>query len=288
MRTEDGRQLEYLVAGPPDGAALLFHVGSPNAATNFRVVTGPASAMGLRTISYSRPGYGKSTPKPGRTVSDAVSDVGLLLDQLGVEDFCTLGWSGGGPHALACAALMPDRCRAAVSLAGVAPYQAHGIDFTAGMDASNVEEFTAAIAGIQPLSAFIDPMAAEFGSVTAAGVVEGMANLLSSVDRDALTGEFAEDMADALSRATENGIEGWRDDDLAFVQSWGFEPSEITVPVAVWQGRQDRMVPFSHGQWLAAEIPTAQPHLFAEEGHLSLIARAEEILGDLISISGIR
>ena len=89
-----------------------------------------------------------------------------------------------------------------------------------------------------------------------------------------------------MRRAVAHGIAGWRDDDLAFVQDWGFDPSQIQVPVAIWQGGQDRMVPFAHGQWLAAEIPTAQAHLYADEGHLSLIMQAERILADLIQLAG--
>lgn len=113
MTTPDGRQLEYLVAGPADGPALLFHTGTPSPAVDFSGVTGPAAALGLRTIGYSRPGYGRSTERPGRRIADAVDDVTALLDELGVAEFRTLGWSGGGPHALACAALLPGRCRAA-------------------------------------------------------------------------------------------------------------------------------------------------------------------------------
>jgi pimeloyl-ACP methyl ester carboxylesterase len=91
-------------------------------------------------------------------------------------------------------------------------------------------------------------------------------------------------MALALRRAVETGIAGWRDDDLAFTEDWGFALSDVALPVAVWQGRQDRMVPFAHGEWLAAEIPTAEAHLFDEEGHISLIAKIDEILTDLVAL----
>ncbi len=282
VTTADGATLEYLVSGPPDGRTLLFQPGTPNAAALFRAITEPAAALGLRTISYSRPGYGQSTPRPGRSVADAVADIETVLDAAGAREFVTLGWSGGGPHALAAAALLPERCRAAAVLAGVAPYPAHGIDWFTGMGEGNLEEFGAALAGPDELDPLLKSYAAELATVTGAGVTEAMASVLSPVDRAALTGEFADEMAAALRRAVSSGIAGWRDDDLAFVKDWGFDLSRITVPVGVWQGRQDRMVPFEHGQWLAAKVPTAQAHLFATEGHLSMISQLPDLLAELL------
>ncbi|HET6210759.1 MAG TPA: alpha/beta hydrolase [Jatrophihabitans sp.] len=285
IRTADGRTLEYLQFGPVDGPVVLFHLGTPNAAAEYSVVTDAADALGLRLISYSRPGYGESTERPGRRVADAIGDVTELLDQLGVAEFRAFGWSGGGPHALACAALLPQRCRAAALLAGVAPYPARGLDFLAGMGPENVEEFGAALAGIEPLTDYLEPLLEHFGQLTGDTVADGLDGILSGVDRAALTGRFAEQTAVAMRRAVAHGIAGWRDDDLAFVQDWGFDPAEVRVPVAIWQGGQDRMVPFAHGQWLAAEIPTARAHLYADEGHLSLIMQAERILTDLLRLA---
>ena len=119
-----------------------------------------------------------------------------------------------------------------------------------------------------------------------ASVVASFDGLLSSADKAALTGTFADEMALALRRAVETGIAGWRDDDLAFAKDWGFAVSDITIPVAVWQGRQDRMVPFAHGEWLAAEIPTAEAHPLDGEGHLSMIARMDTILADQVALGG--
>ncbi|HJQ02975.1 MAG TPA: alpha/beta hydrolase [Jatrophihabitans sp.] len=286
ITTADGRTLEYLTTGPIDGQALLFHVGTPNAATDYAAITEAAAALGLRTICYSRPGYGGSTPLPGRRVADAAADVRDLLDQLSVTEFWTLGWSGGGPHALACAALLPERCRAAALLASAAPYPARGIDYMDGMGQDNIEEFDAAIAGWDELTGYLRPLIGDLAGVTGGGVAESLAGLLSGVDRAALTGALAEQLADGMRRAVQTGMAGWRDDDLAFVQDWGFELGRIGVPVAVWQGRQDRMVPFAHGQWLVAQIPTAEPHLYTEEGHFSLVARCDDILADLLKLGG--
>jgi pimeloyl-ACP methyl ester carboxylesterase len=282
IRTADGRVLEYLTSGPQDGPVLLFHLGTPNAATDFRAVTGTAGKLGLRTVTYSRPGYGESTPRPGRTVSDEVDDVLELLDAVGADAFVTLGWSGGGPHALACAALMADRCRAAALLAGVAPYTAAGLDFVAGMDEANVAEFAAAVAGAEPLTVLLQQWSDAFDHISAELLSEAMHGLLSDVDRAVLTHDFAEDMATAIRRALLHGIAGWRDDDLAFVRPWGFELDAIKVPVAVWQGAHDRMVPFTHGRWLAEHISGCEAHLFDEHGHLSLIRGVDQVLESLL------
>ena len=278
----DGAVLEYLVSGPPDGRTLLFQPGTPNAGAAFRAIVEPAAERGLRTVSYSRPGYGQSTPRPGRTVADAAVDMATVLDAVGAREFVTLGWSGGGPHALAAGALLPERCQAVAVLAGVAPYPAHGIDWFTGMGEGNIEEFDAALAGADELSALLESFAAELATVTGAGVTEALASVLSPVDRAALTGEFAEEMAAAMRRAVASGIAGWRDDDLAFVKDWGFPLDQISVPVDIWQGRQDRMVPFEHGQWLAAKVPNAQAHLFATEGHLSMVNQIPDLLAALL------
>ena len=284
MTTPDGRQLEYRVTGRLDGPAVLFHTGTPGATVDFSGVTGAASAAGVRLIGYSRPGYGRSTERPGRSVADVVEDSVALLDELGVHEFRTLGWSGGGPHALACAALLPGRCKAAALLASVAPYGARGLDWMDGMDQSNVEEFTATLAGVDELVAHLQPDVEGLANISGAELAEGMGGLLSSVDKAAVTGTFSDELAFAFRGAVENGVAGWRDDDLAFARDWGFELSSITIPVAVWQGRQDRMVPYAHGEWLVAEIPNARAHLFEDEGHVSLIAQIDKILADLATL----
>jgi len=128
LNLPDGRQLEVLADGPADGLPLLFHSGTPCGAVRYGPLVEAAARRELRTIVYSRPGYGTSTAKHGRSIADAVKDVEAILGELGADEFVTIGWSGGGPHALACAALLPDRCAAAVSLAGVAPYRVDGLD----------------------------------------------------------------------------------------------------------------------------------------------------------------
>ncbi|HEY7145693.1 MAG TPA: alpha/beta hydrolase [Streptosporangiaceae bacterium] len=285
----DGRTLDVLVSGPPDGLPLVLHSGTPSGLVAFGPMTRAAADRGLRTIRYARPGYGGSTAQPGRRVADAAPDVAAILDHLGAGEFVTAGWSGGGPHTLACAARMPGRCLAAATIAAVAPRDSEGLDWQAGMGQENIEEFAAAAAGETQVTAFIEAAAEYLREVTAGAVAAGLGDLASAADIAALTDDYAEYLAASLRASVRNGIAGWRDDDLAFVSGWGFTPEELggQVPVAIWQGDQDRMVPFTHGQWLAAHIPGARAHLLTGHGHLTLAKTMfPQILDDLAGLCG--
>lgn len=283
----DGRTLEYLVAGPADGTPLVLHSGTPSAALLFEPMAATAARHGLRVVMHNRPGYAGSSPQPGRTVADVTADVAAILDDLGADRFLTVGWSGGGPHALACAALLPGRCLAAASVAGVAPHGAEGLDWLADMGDENIEEFGAATAGEGPLTAFLEAQAAALGQVQGEEIAAGLGDLASAVDRAALTGEFADYLAATFRGAVSTGIAGWRDDDLAFVRDWGFDLGAIETPVAVWQGGEDRMVPFAHGAWLAKTLVGASVHLDPAEGHLSLMLNSfDEIVDELAAYLG--
>lgn len=279
----DGRDLEVLVEGSPDQPLLFFHSGTPSAATPYRLLSVAAAERDLCLVTASRPGYGESAAAPGRSVADVAGDVATVLDALGSERFVTLGWSGGGPHALACAAVLAERCSAVAVLAGVAPYPAAGIDWFEGMGPENVEEFGAALAGKPELTTYLETARAQLVHITAEQVGESMGGPIPPVDKAALTGEFSDFVAASFRRAMRGGVEGWRDDDLAFVRPWGFELADISVPVAIWQGGQDRMVPFGHGKWLAEHVPNATAHLYDDEGHLSLMAQIGRILDGLLA-----
>ena len=278
-----GRELEVLRHGPRNGRVVVLHVGTPNAPDEFPVLTDALDARGWQLVAYARPGYAGSSRREGRSVADAAGDVATILDHLGLDRFLTLGWSGGGPHALACAALLPDRCEAAAILAGVAPFEADNLDFLAGMGPENVEEFGAAARSADELQAFLDRFAGELKQVTGDEIVGSLGGLVDDVDRQALNGEFAEAVARMLRRALSAGTAGWFDDDLAFVKPWGFDLAQIAVPVSIWQGAHDRMVPFAHGEWLAANVPGARAHLYDDEGHISLVQQMPRILDDLVS-----
>jgi len=266
----DGRSLDVYLAGPEDGTPLLFHVGTPCAGLPFAPLVETLAQRGLRYVSFSRPGYGSSTRRKGRDVVDVTDDSAAVLDSIGAERCFVIGWSGGGPHALACAARMPERVIAAATIGGVAPNPAEGLDWVAGMGAENLEEFGAALAGSDELIAFLEPAAAVLRDVTADGVADAFGDLIDDVDRGALTGAFASWSADVFHEAVRLGYWGWFDDDMAFMRPWGFALDAIQMPVFIWQGAHDRMVPFAHGEWLAAHTPGARPRLFAEHGHLSL------------------
>jgi len=284
----DGRKIDVLIAGPAGGLPLVLHEGTPVGLVLYPPTVRAAQARGLRVILAARPGYERSTPRPGRRVVDVAGDTAAVLDELGADTFVTIGWSGGGPHTLACAAALPGRCLAAASVAGVAPYRAQGLDWLAGMGPENVDEFGAATAGEAVLTQFLDSAAAALGTVTGTDVAQALGGLVIAVDRAALTGDFADYVAAALRASMNTGIAGWRDDDLAFVQDWGFslDPPHA-APVAIWQGDQDKMVPFAHGQWLAANIPGARAHLLPGEGHLSLtVSSLDRILDDLLDLAG--
>lgn len=279
----DGRSIEVVVQGAEDGSLLIFHHGSPGSAQPFGPWHAAAAERGIAIAFLSRAGFGGSTRQEGRTVASAAADAAALADHLGRETFLTAGWSGGGPHALACAALLPDRVGAAATIAGVAPYEAEGLDWTAGMGEDNQVEYPLAARDPQELLRWMAPHASAMAKIEPEDVVAEMRSLMSGVDAAQVTGEFGENLAASFRSAFRHGPWGWYDDDLAFVGDWGFDVADIRVPVSVWQGREDLFVPITHGEWLAAHIPGARAHLRPDHGHLSLgIGAFGEILDDLV------
>ena len=286
IQTADGRDIEFLTAGPEDGRPLVVHEGTPVGLVVNSRLGAAAAERGLRLVQVARPGYVGSTPQPGRRVADIATDVVAVLDGIGADTFVSIGFSGGGPHSIACAALLPGRCLAAASVAGVGPYGVEGLDFLTGMGPENVEEFSLAIQGEEALTPFLEKEAAALRAITGEQIVGALAGLISGADAAVLTGEFADSLAAGLRSAVSNGIAGWRDDDLAFVADWGFWPDATSAPIAIWQGDQDNMVPFAHGQWLAAQIPGARVHLEPGAGHLTMTVTAiDAILDELLALS---
>ncbi len=279
-----GRTLEVTLGGPGDGRAVIFHNGTPGAGTLFDPMVQEGASRGLRHVAYSRPGYGGSDRHAGRAVGDCVTDVTAIADQLGIDRFFVVGQSGGGPHALACAALLGERVIAAASVAGVAPRDAHGLDWLAGMGHENVEEFDAAAADADGLLAYLRQHGDALMNASPAELHAALGDLVSDVDRQALTAEFAEFLADQVRVGLKPGLWGWFDDDLAFMRDWGFDLGVIERPVTIWQGEQDRFVPFAHGEWLAGNVAGATAKLRPQDGHLSLLVGSyDEILDDLLA-----
>jgi len=289
VTTRDGRSLEVLTGGDPAGFPLLFHGGSPSAAVPYPPLDDAARSKGLRLITYSRPGYGDSTarPRPEPRMADDVPDSEDVLDALGVDTFVTAGWSGGGPRALGCAALLPERCLAAASVAGAAPHDGEGLDWKAGMAEENIVEYTAAEAGRAAYEAFLEEEFLPVLMADADDMADAMGGLLPEVDRAVMDRGFTEWLTETFHRAGAQRVAGVLDDGQAAVRSWGFDVAEIRVPVAIYQGRADAMVPFAHGEWLAAHVPGAEAHLTEHDGHLTLVTRLPDLFADLRRLAGI-
>jgi pimeloyl-ACP methyl ester carboxylesterase len=284
----DGREIDVLTTGPEDGFPLVVHGGTPGGLVVDSRIAAAATDRGLRFVLTARPGYEGSTPRPGRRVRDVAADVAGVLDALGAGAFVSIGMSGGGPHSLACAALLPGRCLAAASVAGVGPYRADGLDFLAGMGPENVTEFGLAVRGAEALTPYLEKEAVALREVTGEQVAAALGGLISAADAGVLTGEFAAELAASLRASVREGIAGWRDDDLAFTADWGFSLDTLAGRAAIWQGDQDRMVPYAHGQWLAAHTPGARVHLEPGAGHLTMIVTAiDRILDDLLDLAGL-
>ncbi len=274
--TPDGRRLAATVSGPDDGPLVVVHHGTPGWGDLLPGWVESAASLGLRLVSVSRPGYAGSTRAPGRSVADAAGDVAAVADALGAGSFVTWGVSGGGPHALACAALLPDRVRACAVLAGVAPFDAEGLDPLAGMGQDNLDEFGAAAAGEPQLRGYLGPQRAALVVADPARIAREMASVLPPVDADVLTGPTGAAVGAWMVGGLRDSVDGWVDDDLAFVRPWGFDPAEVSCPVLLVQGSEDLMVPPAHVRWLAGRVGGGAAPLevreLAGEGHISLLA----------------
>jgi len=269
LTLETGTRLDYFVEGEGD-ALLVYHHGTPAAGPVPREIAVPAAAHGMVVAEVVRPGYGESTRDPGRSVADVVPLTAALADHLGHERFVTVGWSSGGPYAVACAALLPDRCMAAMSLAGNGPFDADGLDPLAGMDETGIAEFTAAVEDPAALEAILTQASVEQREVTVAKLLEVGRSQLPPRDQAHLTAEIAEIIAAQIRWSLSQGIWGWFDDDIAATQPWGFDLRSVRRPVLVWQGTDDGVVPIAHGRWLAEHISGSVANIVEGEGHLSI------------------
>jgi pimeloyl-ACP methyl ester carboxylesterase len=275
ITTADGRAIQVHDVGDPSGVPVITHHGTPASGMRFVAHSADAADRRVRLIGFDRPGYGDSMPRPNRSIADIVTDTAAVADALGLDRFGLWGLSGGGPHVLACAALLPDRVAGAIAMASPAPYDAEGLDWLEGMGKDGLEEFGAAVAGRDSLRAYLRPQAdAILGSDDSA--VDSIASLLPPVDAEVMASDVGRYILESMRVGLAQGLDGWIDDDLAFVASWGFDPADIRVPLQLWHGEPDLFVPFAHGRWLAERIAGVETRFFPEEGHLSLLNRVPE------------
>jgi pimeloyl-ACP methyl ester carboxylesterase len=273
--TPDGRTLAVAEWGDPNGIGLFALHGTPGGRIAYWMDPTIYARYGLRRLTVDRPGYGESTRHAGRSIADFVPDVATIADALGVERFAVTGGSGGGPHALAVAALLPDRVLRCLADVSIAPYDAEGLDFLAGMNEGNVLEFQAALAGEDALRKLVT----RERLTTLGRLAENRSDFLG--DDYEMSAPDREQMAKHLTRIRHHfesclapGVDGWVDDDLAFTKPWGFDVADIHVPMLISFGRADTLVPAAHGDWLAAHIPHAEVEA-TDVGHLGDDAQVE-------------
>ncbi len=261
--TNDGNTLHTYDTGGSGFAVFWLH-GTPNIGAPPTPLFAAADRLGLRWVSYDRPGYGGSTAQPGRNVASAASHVAKIADLLGIEKFAVFGHSGGGPHAFACGALLPERVSAVVSGAGMAPFGVEGLDWFAGMNRGGVASIEAAVEGRAAKEKY--EATAEFDP-----------EMFSPADHAALAGDWSW-VGEVVGPALAGGPGGMIDDDLAYVAPWGFDPATVGVPVLLLHGAEDRVIPISHGEWLERHVASAELRAYAGEGHVSVLGRAEAAL----------
>lgn len=266
LTLDDGRTLHVYDTGDDtrDRLAVFWHHGTPNIGSPPRPLFEAADRLGVRWVGYDRPGYGGSTPRPGRDVASAAADVAGIADALGIDRYAVLGVSGGAPHALASAALSPDRVLRVVAMSGPAPYCADGLDWFAGMAPASEAAKRAAAKGREAREAF-----------AAAG--EDLGSAFTPEDDAMFSGEWGW-LLDVVRPAVANGPAAQIDDDLAYVAPWGFQPEDVAAPVLLVHGDRDRVVPFAHAEWLARHLPDAELWRRRGDGHISVLAAAPDAL----------
>jgi pimeloyl-ACP methyl ester carboxylesterase len=280
----DGRSLAFEDVGDPAGAPVFVIHGTPGCRLNGRHPDlSRVQAAGLRVVTYDRPGYGSSTRQPGRRIVDCVGDVAAIAETLDIERFAVSGGSGGGPHALAIAARLPERVTRVACVVGGAPYGAEDLDWFAGMDPVNVKEFGWALAGEAVLAAELQRLAQESLDRVGEDPTALLADIeLSEADRTVLSDPGVRKVLRVATREMfAAGAWGWVDDDLAFIRPWGFDLQEIRVPVQIRYGVADVLVPAAHGRWLAAHVPGAEVFVDEDGGHLSTPDQHLEMLRTL-------
>lgn len=282
VESADGRQLAVKESGNPSGWPVFLLHGTPGSRLGPFPRAQVLYELGVRLITFDRPGYGRSDRFANRRVGDVAADVAAIADALGIDRFAVLGRSGGGPHALACAAMLPERVTRAAVLVGLAPLTAEGLDWFAGMTDSNVSEYTAAAAGSESLVASLGLAARKIRADPASLVTTISQEMPESDQRVVADAGIRAMLVKNYAEAVRISADGWYDDILAFCSPWGFEPADIVVPIKLWHGEDDRFSPVSHTRWLAREIPDAIAEVEPGSAHFGALQVMPDVMSWLI------
>jgi len=274
--TRDGRTVAVAEWGDPSGIPVFMLHGTPGGRISWWIDPSLYARHGVRRFTIDRAGYGESTRQPGRTVADFVPDLVEVVDGLGIERFVVGGGSGGGPHALAVAAMLPERVIRCFADVSAAPFDAKGLDWLDGQTEGNVIEFDAAIEGEAASRRLLSGLRDEMFRRLADGRSDWLGDDydLSETDRAQLAKHLDRDRAN-MFHGLADGVDGWIDDNIAFTRPWGFDVASIRVPIVVKYGRTDVLVPPAHGDWLAAHIPDAEVWVEDGLGHMGDDATVE-------------
>jgi pimeloyl-ACP methyl ester carboxylesterase len=282
VSAKDGRRLAVKETGNPAGKPVMLMHGTPGS----RLGPFPRSKllyeMGVRLISFDRPGYGRSDRQVDRRVVDVADDVALIADHLNIDSFAVLGRSGGGPHALACAAELPGRVTRASALVSLAPWGVADLDWFDGMSDSNRREYTSAHSEPEALTMSLVDAAAKIKADPTSHLTT-IGTEMPEADRRVVSdagirGMLAQNFAEALRASAD----GWIDDALAFCSDWGFNPANIKVPVLLWHGEKDVFSPVAHTRWLIEQIPQAISAIRPNRAHFDALLVMPDILSWLI------
>jgi pimeloyl-ACP methyl ester carboxylesterase len=277
----DGRTLEVAAVGSPAGSTVFFHHGTPGTTRELRMREALLDYGDFYLVSASRPGYGRSSRHEGHSVASAVDDAKAALSHFGRKRYVAVGWSGGGPRALASAAL-DNACVGAVGVASVAPADVD-FDWTEGMGPENVTEFALAKEGGAPYEEYMEAIGAELAEITANNLYDVLGGLFPDADREALAhGDVLGSFVQSVTYGFANGWRGYFDDNVAVVAPWGFDVTAIDKPVHLFYGDADLMVPLAHGAWLSSRIPRVVKHHMPKEGHVSIFTEHVDELSDVL------
>jgi pimeloyl-ACP methyl ester carboxylesterase len=266
ISASDGRRLAVESRGGPSGTPVFLLHGTPGSRSGPRPRPSVLYRLGVQLICYDRPGYGGSDRCQERTVADAARDVLAIADALGIDEFGVVGRSGGGPHALACAALLAGRVQNAAVLVGLAPSDAADLDWYGGMTRSNVEEYGQADTDPEAVTARLTERANQIRD-DPESMLRSLLPELTGPDRRIVADvAIRRQLTDTYVEAFRYGAHGWIDDVIAFRRPWGFDLSDITVPTLLWHGAEDVFSPAEHTRWLARQILNAEVDVRVQPG----------------------